>query len=246
MGNYECFEVDNLAKPRQHKRDDMIAVIIGGVLIDMLIDSGASCNIINGEDCKTLIEENATILDVQHNVISTIKPFASDSPLDIKLKFVAPTRLENGQERIESFMVVENGTTSLSGKQTSIYLGILKLGLNLDINQIEDIRPKIPDIKIKLTIDSKIKPVQQPIRRISIAVEARVEQKLDEALARDIIERVTEPSAWISPMVIVFKPDDDIRICIDMRRANEAILRKNFPLPTFESFMTKLLDISHG
>lgn len=29
-------------------------------------------------------------------------------------------------------------------------------------------------------------------------------------------------------------------MCVDMRRENEAILRENYPLPTFDSFMTKL------
>lgn len=38
----------------------------------------------------------------------------------------------------------------------------------------------------------------------------------------------------------MFKGNGDIRLCIDMRRANAAILRENYPLPTFYSFMTKL------
>lgn len=84
--------------------------------------------------------------------------------------------------------------------------------------------------------------MQQPVRRVPVAVETRVEDKLNEALASDIIEKVTEPSQWISPMVIVFKPDGDIKICVDMRRANEAILRENFPVPTFDNIMTKLRD----
>lgn len=82
--------------------------------------------------------------------------------------------------------------------------------------------------------------MQQPIRKIPISVELQVENKINEALQKDIIERVTEPSPWISPIVVIFKPNKDIRICVDMRRANEAIKRENYPLPTFDSFMTKL------
>jgi len=59
---------------------------------------------------------------------------------------------------------------------------------------------------------------------------------------RDIIEPVNGPSVWISPMVLVFKENGDIRLCLDMRRANQAILRQNHPLPTFEAFMTQLRD----
>lgn len=50
----------------------------------------------------------------------------------------------------------------------------------------------------------------------------------------DIIEPVHKPSAWVSPIVPVLKPDDDIRICFDMRAANKAIIRENHPLPTME------------
>ncbi|XP_053954964.1 uncharacterized protein K02A2.6-like [Anastrepha ludens] len=59
-------------------------------------------------------------------------------------------------------------------------------------------------------------------------------------LALDIIEPVSGPTSWISPIVIVFKEGGEMRLCIDMRRANQAVLRENYPLPTFEVFMTKL------
>lgn len=53
---------------------------------------------------------------------------------------------------------------------------------------------------------------------------------------RDIIEPVNKPSKWVSPMVAIPK-GEDVRICIDMRRANEAVERENHPLPTMEDFL---------
>lgn len=32
-------------------------------------------------------------------------------------------------------------------------------------------------------------------------------------------------------------------MCVDMRRANEVIKRENFPLPTFDSIITKLRNV---
>jgi len=63
---------------------------------------------------------------------------------------------------------------------------------------------------------------------------------LKEALALNIIEPVTGHSALISPIVIAFKENAGIRICIDMRLANKTIFRDNYPLPVFDTFMTKL------
>lgn len=51
-----------------------------------------------------------------------------------------------------------------------------------------------------------------------------------------IIEEVNEPSKWISPVVIVPK-ENDVRICVDMRQANESVQRENYPLPTMEDFL---------
>ncbi|XP_041673813.1 uncharacterized protein K02A2.6-like [Drosophila eugracilis] len=81
---------------------------------------------------------------------------------------------------------------------------------------------------------AKLEPVQQPVRRIPVALEDKVAVKLDEGLKRDIIESLT------SLIVLAFKENGDIRLCVDMRLANKAIRRENYPLPTFESFMTKL------
>ena len=45
-----------------------------------------------------------------------------------------------------------------------------------------------------------------------VALEGKVEAKLNEALSLDIIEPVLGPSKWISPVVIVFKGNGDIRL----------------------------------
>ncbi|KAH8348998.1 hypothetical protein KR084_007724, partial [Drosophila pseudotakahashii] len=65
--------------------------------------------------------------------------------------------------------------------------------------------PKWKDISIKLTIDPHIDPVRQPMRRISVALEGKVNDKLEEARKLDIIEPVSGHSPWISPIVIAFK-----------------------------------------
>ena len=46
--------------------------------------------------------------------------------------------------------------------------------------------------------------------------------KVNELLENDIIKRVEGPTTWISPVVVAPKLSGDIRLCVDMRRANEA------------------------
>ena len=69
-----------------------------------------------------------------------------------------------------------------------------------------------------------MKPVVQPLRRIPFGLREKVDEKLDELLQAEVIEEVPEgPSGWISPLVVVPKSDGDVRICVDMRRANSTL-----------------------
>lgn len=95
--------------------------------------------------------------------------------------------------------------------------------------------------ELKLHIDESVKPVAQPVCRIPFGLCEKVDKKLDELLELDIIEEVPDgPSGWISPLVVVSKGDGDVRVCVDMRRANEAIIRERHPIPTVEELLHDL------
>ena len=49
-----------------------------------------------------------------------------------------------------------------------------------------------------------------------------------------------EPSKWISPIVPILKDNGELRLCVDMRRANIAIMRENHPLPSMEHLLPKI------
>ena len=99
----------------------------------------------------------------------------------------------------------------------------------------------LKDYELKFNVDTFVKPVAQPVRRIPFGVREKVEKKLDELLTCGIIEEVPEgPTSWVSPLVVVPKPDGDVRICVDMRRANQAIIRERQPIPTVEEVLQDL------
>ena len=78
--------------------------------------------------------------------------------------------------------------------------------------------------------------------------------KIDELLEGDIIERVEGPTACASPVVVAPKPSGEIRLCVDMRRANEAIIPECLPIPTVDEVLEELdgstvfskVDLRHG
>ena len=55
-----------------------------------------------------------------------------------------------------------------------------------------------------------------------------------------MIEKVNGPTSWINPLVAVEKSYGDVRICLDMRQANQAILREKHPVPTIEETLQEM------
>ena len=85
---------------------------------------------------------------------------------------------------------------------------------------------KLKSFQLEIPIDPEVEPVIQPLRRIPFNLRDKVEKKLNELLDLDFIERVEEPSSWVSPVVCVPKRSGvDIRLCIDMRVANTSVKR---------------------
>jgi len=93
------------------------------------------------------------------------------------------------------------------------------------------------DYQLKLHIDENVQPVAQQVRRIPFSRRAKVNKKLEELLKVDVIEKADGPSSWVNPLVVVEKPNRDIRICLDMRQANQAIVREKHPVPTVEEII---------
>ncbi|XP_039443104.1 uncharacterized protein K02A2.6-like [Culex pipiens pallens] len=71
-------------------------------------------------------------------------------------------------------------------------------------------------------------------------MEEKVDMKIKQMLESDIIEPAVGPPEWISPMVVVPKGNDDIRLCINMKYPNEAIQREHYPLPMIDTLLNKL------
>ena len=86
-----------------------------------------------------------------------------------------------------------------------------------------------------------VKPVTQRVRRLPFGLRDKVDKKRDELLKEDTIEEVPSgPTEWVSSLVVVSKLDGAIRVCADMRRANEAIERERHPIPTIEEVLHDL------
>nr|CAH7757848.1 unnamed protein product [Callosobruchus chinensis] len=174
--NFKNSQEPNIKRKRidsddDENKDELITCKVGGIDIKLLIDYGSKVNILKKHDWELLSNNKAAVWEVNEKPNQTLKGYASGKALDIKHRFQTTISMKNGQELVTHFYVVLQGEISILG------------------NTIEEETPfpKIRNIVIKLTIDSTVKPVRQPVRRVPVSLEERVEAKLENALKTDII-----------------------------------------------------------
>ncbi|CAB4054887.1 unnamed protein product [Lepeophtheirus salmonis] len=76
--------------------------------------------------------------------------------------------------------------------------------------------------------------VISPSRRIPVALQPNVKAELDRLVSIGVIEPISEPTPWMSQIVIVEKKSGDMRICLDPHNLNKALKREHYQIPLLE------------
>ena len=90
-----------------------------------------------------------------------------------------------------------------------------------------------------ITVDPNVSPGIHSPRRIPVALQDTLKCALDKMVKSDVIEPITEPTEWVSSLVIV-KKNGSLRLCLDPKDLNKAIKREPYQMPTTESILLKL------
>ena len=88
-----------------------------------------------------------------------------------------------------------------------------------------------------------VTPVVHPPRQIPYMLRDKVKAELDRMERMGIITKVEQPTKWVSPIVVVKKPNGDVRICLDPVDLNKAVKREHYPLRTMEDVGATLSDV---
>ena len=229
-------------------------VCVGSMDLNMMIDSGADANVIDRRTWESMKAEKVKCISQQKDCTTKLYPYGSDQPLETLGVFRAV--VEAGSQSCEAnFVVIQGQGVPILGRDTAMKLNLLKVGpqvnaVNMPSNQPELWRKQYPtafqglgkvkDRQIHLHIDESVPPVVQPYRRTPYGLRDRVDEKINDLIKNDVIEEVSGPTPWVNPVVVTPKPGGDIRLCLDMRRANEAILRERHPIPTVDEVLQNM------
>ncbi|KAI2646664.1 hypothetical protein H4Q32_027926 [Labeo rohita] len=211
---------------------------INGTKITALIDSGAAVNIIS----KAVFDKLTPKPQLR---AATIKIFAYGSDSALPIIGVLQCNVQASHSITETkFYVLQNDGHTLLSYGTAQELGLINI--TSAVNYTNTIRTvadelvesypelfkgtgKLKNFQVKLHINPDVQPVPFHIRQ-------KVEAELQKLANDDIIEAVTGPTPWVSPIVTPPKPKDPdkVRICVDMRQANTAIQRERHLTPTID------------
>ena len=77
-------------------------------------------------------------------------------------------------------------------------------------------------------------------RRVPLPLMSSVVEELQRMEKADVIQKITEPTDWCSPLVVTRKKSGGVRLCVDLRALNKAVQRERYTIPTIEDIKVKL------
>ncbi|XP_064469674.1 uncharacterized protein LOC135384402 [Ornithodoros turicata] len=248
LPDLSCTTVLELGPP--HKNAIYITVTVNKKDIRFVVDTGSSVTILSRDlyeahfaaDCK--LEGTSISL---HNY--------SKQRIPVLGSFFATVTYGSRTSRLLLYVVPEG--TALLGLD-----GLAALGISIDEPTLQCLRTSLnpanlqdlletfahlfspglglaKDYTHRVKTRNDVAPVRAKLRRLPFALREEVTQKLDRLLKMDVIEPVTA-SEWISPIVVARKKDGKLRLCVDLRGPNKAVVVDAFPLPTIDELLYQL------
>ena len=227
--------------PSGNKDWSINAEVNGTRSIKFKVDTGADVTVINSATFEKL-KDNAKL-------IKPDRKLRSPGGL-IKLKGMFEGQIiYRGKTMKEKVYVLEEGnlTVNLLSRNSSETLGIVKFLGSVAVS--EEIfgfgEWKTTPVELKLSKDATPFAIYAP-RKIPIPILPQVKNTLEILENLGIIEKVTKPTSWASPMVPVVKSGSkNIRITVDYKHLNRHLSRETFPIPSFEELTAKFTDSAY-
>ncbi len=170
----------------------------------------------------------------------------------------------NGQRYSIEFLIIKEDLTPILGLKDSQTMRFVTINeenfervLKIDLGEYEEVFEEsigtFPGTH-SLKVNPNVKPVVMPDRRIPLSVRPQLKDEIDDLVSRGIIAPVDEPTPWVSQVVVTMKKSGKLRVCIDPRELNKALLREHYTLPILEDVLHGLrkskvftkADLSHG
>ena len=217
-------------------------ILIDGVNIKFKVDSGADVTVISDKDF-----ERFTGVKLENAKKVLCGP--GKSKLDVLRKFRCT--METKKCSVQDVYVVRGLSLALLGRpaiESLRIIGQVNLSSVHASNTYKAKHPKLfkglgkTDWEYKFKLDGSTQPHSLSVpRRVSFPLMNKVKTELQRMQDIGVISKVDQPTEWCSGMVAFPKANSDqIRICVDLTKLNESVMREKHPLSTVEESLSKL------
>lgn len=147
------------------------------------------------------------------------------------------------------FIVVRSDAQPILGIKACEQMGLIKRVMTLNKSEEINIFKEYADVfegigclegEHTIRIDESVTPKVHPPRKIPVTLREKLRAELNRMEKMKVIARIEEPTKWVNPIVIVEKSNGKLRICLDPRDLNTAVMREHYQLPTVEEITCRL------
>ena len=190
--------------------------------VSFKIDTGADVNVVSKRmydsfTRKPTLQPTNLVLHSQGDVMKVLGQFETATTKNIPLKI----------------FVTDSETDSLLSRETASAMNLVK--------RVGSVFAEVKCEPLKIKLKSDARPYNvTTARRIPILLLGKVEKELKRMKDNGVIEEVTEPTEWVSPIVPVLKPSGDVRICVDLKKLNQSVERERYVIPTVDEIVHQL------
>ena len=232
-----------------HKQEWKASLQVNNNLVEFKLDTGAQANVIPSDVFNSL--------KGMPQLKTTKAKLTGFNGSEIPVAGVARMICKYKDKQIDSdfFFVEAEGQPPLLGLRACQELNLIKFVRTVDtadvndvnaessiLNEFNDLFEGLGELEGEhhIEINPEVKPVIHPPRKVPFTLLPKLKQELERMEQLGAIEKVDQPTEWVNSIVIVEKPDGNLRICLDPKDLNRAVKREHFQLPTSTKITSKL------
>ena len=241
----------------QYKRKLFANLTVGHSEVRFQLDCGATVNILPERVAREALGHSLMIRPAE----ATLSMYDRSELRTVGMCTAVVIHPKTKEKFVLDFYITKTHDVPILGSEACQAMNFLTVNmenvLRLDYTprsaalSVQDITAKFKDVfegygklagELHLVTDPSVQPVRMPLRKLPIPIRERVKVELDQMVKNGIITPVTEPSEWISALLVVAKSNGNIRICIDPKPLNKALLRNHYLMPTIDDILPQLKD----
>lgn len=218
-------------------------ITVSGFQFPVKLDTGAQANVIS--------KDTFDKLHTRLNKTTTRLTSYSGNKIPVIGEVTVPCKHKKKTYEVK-FIVTSSKAQDVLGLKTCQEMNLIKRIEAIQKEELTTTKELISEYKDVFTglgclkqkyhieVDENVSPVHNQARKIPLALQERVKQELKRMEELKVIKKQNDHTDWASPMVIVEKPNKQLRLCMDPQQLNKAIKRDKFSIPDPEEIKARL------